>query len=105
MEATKFTEVGYVGRDVESMVRDLTEAGVRIVREEKREEVKEQATKLANERLVKLIVPEKKKQSSGCKIRLKCFSVKKQEEEEPDDEEEAEVKQKRSDIARSLHSR
>ena len=35
VEATKFTEVGYVGRDVESMVRDLTEAGVRIVREEK----------------------------------------------------------------------
>ena len=61
VEATKFTEVGYVGRDVESMVRDLVEAGVRIVREEKRESVKEQATKLANERLVELLVPEKKK--------------------------------------------
>ena len=45
VEATKFTEVGYVGRDVESMVRDLTEAGVRIVRAEKREAVKEQSGK------------------------------------------------------------
>ena len=39
VEATKFTEVGYVGRDVESMIRDLTEAGVRIVRAEQREAV------------------------------------------------------------------
>ena len=71
VEATKFTEVGYVGRDVESMVRDLIEAAVRIVREEKREAVKEQATKLANERLVKLIVPEKKNKAMD-KIHLKC---------------------------------
>lgn len=61
VEATKFTEVGYVGRDVESMVRDLVEISVRIVKEEKVEEVKEQAEILANERLVQLLVPQKKK--------------------------------------------
>lgn len=101
VEATKFTEVGYVGRDVESMVRDLTEAGVRIVRAEKREEVREQATKLANERLVKLIVPERKKQSSGQNPFEMLFGQK-QEEEETDYVQEAEVKKKRSDIATSL---
>lgn len=101
VEATKFTEVGYVGRDVESMVRDLTEAGVRIIRAEKREEVREQATKLANERLVKLIVPERKKQSGGQNPFEMLFGQK-QEEEETDYVQEAEVKQKRSDIAVSL---
>ena len=60
VEATKFTEVGYVGRDVESMIRDLTETGVRIIREDMRESVREQAEKLAEERLVELLVPEKK---------------------------------------------
>ena len=47
VEATKFTEVGYVGRDVESMVRDLVEAGIRIVKEEKMEEVKDQADSIS----------------------------------------------------------
>ncbi len=64
VEATKFTEVGYVGRDVESMVRDLTESAVRIVREEMRESVKGQAEKLAEERLVELLVPEKKRKAN-----------------------------------------
>ena len=64
VEATKFTEVGYVGRDVESMVRDLVETSIRIVKEEKMEEVKEQAEKQANERLVELLVPSKKKNES-----------------------------------------
>ncbi|MGG6432065.1 HslU--HslV peptidase ATPase subunit [Anoxybacillus sp. D401a] len=62
VEATKFTEVGYVGRDVESMVRDLVETSVRIVKEKKMNEVKEQAEQLANKRLVELLVPGKTKQ-------------------------------------------
>ncbi|MED0686975.1 HslU--HslV peptidase ATPase subunit [Anoxybacillus ayderensis] len=62
VEATKFTEVGYVGRDVESMVRDLVETSVRIVKEKKMKEVKEQAEQLANKRLVELLVPGKTKQ-------------------------------------------
>ncbi|MCQ6274086.1 HslU--HslV peptidase ATPase subunit [Bacillus sp. V3B] len=61
VEATKFTEVGYVGRDVESMVRDLIETAIRIVKEEKMVSVKEQAEKNANQRLVELLVPTNKK--------------------------------------------
>lgn len=63
VEATKFTEVGYVGRDVESMVRDLTEAAVRIVKEEMTEDVKDQAERLANDAIVRLLVPSLKKET------------------------------------------
>lgn len=59
VEATKFTEVGYVGRDVESMVRDLAEVSVRMVKEEKMLGVKERAEEAANRRLVELLVPGK----------------------------------------------
>lgn len=61
VEATKFTEVGYVGRDVESMVRDLVEAAIRIVKNQKMEEIKEQAEAAAEERLLNLLLPSKKK--------------------------------------------
>src|ERR1700726_1050270 len=55
VEATKFTEVGYVGRDVDSMVRDLVQISVRMVEQEKLEEVKEQADVLAIERIVEAL--------------------------------------------------
>ena len=55
VEATKFTEVGYVGRDVESMVRDLVETAVRLVKEEKMLSVKEQAEKNANQAISRII--------------------------------------------------
>lgn len=61
VEATKFTEVGYVGRDVESMVRDLVETSVRLVKQEKMHSVKERAEANANKRLVELLVPSGKK--------------------------------------------
>ncbi|MGG3800138.1 HslU--HslV peptidase ATPase subunit [Metabacillus fastidiosus] len=64
VEATKFTEIGYVGRDVESMVRDLTETAIRLVKEEKMNEVKGTAEENANRRLVELLVPGKKKQTA-----------------------------------------
>src|SRR3972149_2730589 len=57
VEATKFTEVGYVGRDVDAMGRDLTEEAVRLVREERTEEVRERAQELANDRLLELLQP------------------------------------------------
>jgi ATP-dependent HslUV protease ATP-binding subunit HslU len=57
VEASKFTEVGYVGRDVESMVRDLVELAVDMVREEKTEEVQEKAKAAAEERLLDLLLP------------------------------------------------
>ncbi|MDO5377541.1 MAG: ATP-dependent protease ATPase subunit HslU [Clostridia bacterium] len=55
VEATKFTEVGYVGRDVESIIRDLVEASVRICKENARQKVKARAAVLAEERLVDII--------------------------------------------------
>lgn len=58
VEATKYTEVGYVGRDVESMVRDLVEQAVRMVTEERREEVKDVAARMAVERVIDLLHPE-----------------------------------------------
>ncbi|WP_438317576.1 ATP-dependent protease ATPase subunit HslU [Sporosarcina sp. FA9] len=103
VEATKFTEVGYVGRDVESMVRDLVEAGIRIVREEKRESVKETATLLANERLIELLVPEKKK-AGGMQNPFEMMFGQKAEEEETDYAEEANVKLKRSEISKRLQA-
>jgi ATP-dependent HslUV protease ATP-binding subunit HslU len=57
VEASKFTEVGYVGRDVESMVRDLVELAVEMVRSEKAEEVREKAREAAEERLLDLLLP------------------------------------------------
>lgn len=64
MEATKFTEVGYVGRDVESMVRDLVETSIRMVKLERTEKVKDRAEELANERIVSILVPSSSKNKS-----------------------------------------
>src|ERR1700740_2912746 len=57
VEASKYTEVGYVGRDVESMVRDLVETSIDMVREEKLDEVAERAEQSAEERLLDLLLP------------------------------------------------
>ncbi len=57
VEASKFTEVGYVGKDVDSMIRDLVEAGVALVREERQREVQPRAEELAEERLLDLLLP------------------------------------------------
>lgn len=60
LEATKFTEVGYVGRDVESMVRDLVENAVHLVREQKRQEVRGKAQQQAIKRVAEALAPSKK---------------------------------------------
>ena len=57
VEASKFTEVGYVGRDVDSMIRDLTDMAVNMVREEHKAEVEERARELANERILDILIP------------------------------------------------
>src|SRR5204862_7446193 len=57
VEASKYTEVGYVGRDVESMVRDLVELGVDMVREERLEEVRVKAAQNAEDRLLDVLLP------------------------------------------------
>ena len=69
VEASKFTEVGYVGRDVESMVRDLVELGVDMVRDERLEEVRGKAAQNAEERLLDLLLPPTRPDRARTKIR------------------------------------
>lgn len=64
VEATKFTEVGYVGRDVDSMVRDLVEASIRITKQSKLKEKYDIADGIAEEKIIESIIPSKKKQSA-----------------------------------------
>ena len=107
VEATKFTEVGYVGRDVESMVRDLVDVAVRLVKEEKKALVKDDAEKKANEKLVKLLVPSMKKKANQSSNPLESllggnmpnFGQNQEEEEEAPTEE---IKTKRSEIKQQL---
>ena len=65
VEASKYTEVGYVGRDVESMIRDLTELGVSMVKAERMAEVAEAAERLAEDRLLDLLLPARREPYSG----------------------------------------
>lgn len=103
VEATKFTEVGYVGRDVESMVRDLVDVAVRLVKDQKKGLVKDEAVNKANEKLVKLLVPSMKKKASNNSNPLESllggaipnFGNNDDEEEETPTEE---IKTKRSEI-------
>lgn len=64
VEATKFTEVGYVGRDVESMIRDLVETSVHLVKEEKMAEVESVAREEAEKRILEVLLAEKKRKNS-----------------------------------------
>jgi ATP-dependent HslUV protease ATP-binding subunit HslU len=65
VEASKFTEVGYVGRDVDSIVRDLVEISVKLVKDEEREKVKARAREHAEERLLDLLLPPPPRQPPG----------------------------------------
>ncbi|MFZ0391831.1 MAG: AAA family ATPase, partial [Calditrichia bacterium] len=65
VEASKFTEVGYVGRDVESMIRDLVDISVNMVREEKTRAVQDKAREMARERILDKLLPRIKKTSGG----------------------------------------
>lgn len=103
VEATKFTEVGYVGRDVESMVRDLVETSIRMVRAEKIEQVKDRAERLANERIVSILVPSGKKQSNFKNPLEMLFGG--QEDESADKSgEEATLREQRSQARQKLAS-
>ncbi|WP_251516510.1 MULTISPECIES: ATP-dependent protease ATPase subunit HslU [Staphylococcus] len=108
VEATKFTEVGYVGRDVESMVRDLVDVAVRLVKDQKKAVVQDEAEVKANDKLVKLLVPSMKKKASQNSSNpleslfggaMPNFGQNNDEEEEPPTEE---IKTKRSEIKKQL---
>lgn len=105
VEATKFTEVGYVGRDVESMVRDLMETSIRIVKEEKIQSVKEVAEANADKRLVELLVPSTKK-NNQMKNPFEMFfgGNTTEEEEQQTSAEETTLATKRSVIRQKLEA-
>lgn len=99
VEATKFTEVSYVGRDVESMVRDLVEVSVRLVKEEKMQLVRVKAEKNAEKRLIKLLAPSQKKKQTTSQNPLEAlFGGMNQPDESPEEEVDQELKNKRSQI-------
>ncbi|WP_251032164.1 HslU--HslV peptidase ATPase subunit [Mesobacillus foraminis] len=102
VEATKFTEVGYVGRDVESMVRDLVETSVRLVKEEKMLNVKERAEVNANRRLVELLVPSAKKNANYKNPLEMLFGGNAQPEQDSSSTEDLNLSEKRKAIKQKL---
>ncbi|WP_280768990.1 ATP-dependent protease ATPase subunit HslU [Salipaludibacillus daqingensis] len=104
VEATKFTEVGYVGRDVESMVRDLIETSIRIVKEEKMASVMERAEQNANHRLVEYLVPSQKKESNYRNPFEMLFQGNQdnEQDESENEQEETSTRDRRRQIAQKL---
>ncbi|MDO4385100.1 MAG: ATP-dependent protease ATPase subunit HslU [Clostridia bacterium] len=101
VEATKFTEVGYVGRDVESIIRDLTEAGIRIVKKQQTELVHDLAAQAAENRLVEMITrPTPKKKVNPIDVIL----GNKPKEPEPSEEEQKQLTGRRADIREQLRA-
>ena len=100
VEATKFTEVGYVGRDVESIIRDLTENAVRMVRREHEERVMPRARVLAEERLSEILAHGPKKNSSASNPL--DFLLGKQKEQQPSPEETTALARRKEDIRQQL---
>ncbi|MCF6460555.1 ATP-dependent protease ATPase subunit HslU [Clostridium sp. Cult3] len=100
VEATKFTEVGYVGRDVDSMIRDLVEESIRMVKVEKIEEVYEKSEKIANERILDILfpLPSKKRGSNPLEA---LFSTEKEEDEKTITEKEL-IMNKRKEVREKL---
>lgn len=108
VEATKFTEVGYVGRDVESMVRDLVEESIRMVKDEKLTSVKDRAAILADERILDVLMPKKKKDSSFKNPFDFLFNSQDEDDDaeyEAHDDENNEIEQKRSELLRKIKNR
>lgn len=83
VEATKFTEVGYVGRDVESMVRDLVETAIRMIKAEAAEKVKDEAERRAERRIIESLVPDPSSKKQGKNPFEMLFGGGTQQEQEP----------------------
>ena len=88
VEATKFTEVGYVGRDVDSIVRDIIEVSIRMVKSEKIEEVKENAKEMALDSIAELLVAKPNKKASSKNPFEMLFNYSSKEEDEDSDEDD-----------------
>jgi len=107
VEATKFTEVGYVGRDVDSMVRDLVEEAIRMEKNRRMKEVEEKAMRLAEERIVEILVPSPVKETFKNPLELIFgFSNPNQQNfSAEEDKEDVSLKFKRENIRRKLRNR
>ena len=103
VEATKFTEVGYVGRDVESIIRDLAENAVRMVKDEHVARVKTRAQVLAEDRLVTLLLHPQKK-TAPANNPLDVLLGRTNKEPEPSEEEKIEISRKRGELREQLRS-
>ena len=75
VEATKYTEVGYVGRDVESMVRDLMAVGYKDVKAEMEEQLREKSVSIVEEKLLDLLLPGSRKEAKKSSAQRNCISV------------------------------
>ncbi|WRP18442.1 ATP-dependent protease ATPase subunit HslU [Carboxydochorda subterranea] len=106
VEATKFTEVGYVGRDVDSIIRDLVETAVRMVRQERTEKVKDQVAPVVEERLVELLapLPRRDRASNPLAALFGMASPRGQQEESETDGQAAEVQARRAELRRKLRA-
>ncbi len=101
VEATKFTEVGYVGRDVDSMVRDLVETSIRMVKSSMVEGVQEKAQAAAHERIIEILVPASKKETSFKNPLEMLFGTPQQHDGSNDKDEEVQDIEKERTIVRS----
>jgi ATP-dependent HslUV protease ATP-binding subunit HslU len=101
VEATKFTEVGYVGRDVEAMVRDLVETSIRMVKVERTEKLKDRAQQLADERIVSILVPNPHKQRAQ-KNPLEMFFGNTSNNETTEEENNDEINARRQEVKAQL---
>ncbi|BDP56993.1 ATP-dependent protease ATPase subunit HslU [Enterococcus faecium] len=106
VEATKFTEVGYVGRDVESMVRDLVENAIQIVEKEQYSRVYTSAKKNAEKRLVKILVPgikkEQKQSTNQFEQMMNLFNASQQNTAEPQEEVTEDIRINRRTVLEQL---
>ena len=102
VEATKFTEVGYVGRDVDSMVRDLVEESIRMVKNKKIEEVYEKSKILADEKIVDILLPYPSRKKSNHPFEVLFSSPK--DEEIQDENKKLEILNKRKELLEKLKS-
>ena len=102
VEATKFTEVGYVGRDVESIIRDLVENSIRLVREEHQKKIQPRANVLEEDRLVTLLTTPKKKHETMNGFNLDFLLGKKPQEQPLSQEEQTALSTRQEDVRAQL---
>ncbi|MGM0472208.1 MAG: ATP-dependent protease ATPase subunit HslU [Bacillota bacterium] len=106
VEVTKFTEVGYVGRDVESMIRDLVQTAIRMIKQEKIKEVEDKAKKLAEDRILDKLLPVAKEDQSNNPLNnlFNNFSSDEKVEQKEDQEHVKRLKRRREELREKLRA-